>query len=233
MPWQARKSCELSSRLAGGVAGIPRGLPLCFQCHSLGRSLGSQPPFLRLTSGLFSSFRSPLGGLARRFRFPGSLAFSNTNFPGVADRLPGGLLVPYRRIIRARSGMESLEGSLLGGSSGIQPIADTGVLVCPGWGGSRGTCPRWHHPDLQRTWRPINARQASTPQAEGVTPFEDCPLAVLEQIFDDAQHLAAANAQTNMARPALDQAHIMAARFTAPCVSYPGRPCDPVILIIG
>jgi len=38
----------------------------------------------------------------------------------------------YRRIIGTRSGVESLERSLLGGGSGIQPIAETGILVCLG-----------------------------------------------------------------------------------------------------
>src|SRR3954451_22341201 len=52
-----------------------------------------------------------------------------------ADRLPGGLLFPYRRIIGARSGVESLEGSLFGGGSGIQPIVETGVLMRLGGGG--------------------------------------------------------------------------------------------------
>jgi hypothetical protein len=52
--------------------------------------------------------------------------------------------------------MESLEGSFLGGGSGIQPIADTGVLVCPGWGGVRGTSQHWHRPHLQRAWELIN-----------------------------------------------------------------------------
>src|SRR3954466_11891957 len=106
--------------------------------------------------GLFSSFRCLFSGLARRFHFPGSLAFGNTNFPGGADRLPGGLLFPYRRIIGARFGVESLEGSLLGGGSGIQPIAETGVLVRLGWGGFRGTSQRWHRPHLQRAWELIN-----------------------------------------------------------------------------
>src|SRR3954467_797830 len=100
---------DLPACLTGGITGVPRSLALGFQRDGLSRSLGSQPLFLRLASGLFSSLCGLLGGLTLRFRFPGGSAFGHPDLSSIADRLASSLLLLHSRVIGTWPCMEALE----------------------------------------------------------------------------------------------------------------------------